>query len=98
MPVCWLNGYFVAEQDAHVSIFDRGLLFGDGVYEVAAVVNGKLLDADRHLVRLARSLAAIGIPNTQPAAAWLGGAGGRGQGGCRMEVCRPLRPSAASDL
>jgi D-alanine transaminase len=39
---------------------------------VAAVMNGKLLDADRHLVRLGRSLAAIGIPNTQPAAAWLG--------------------------
>lgn len=72
MPVCWLNGSFVAEQDAHVSIFDRGLLFGDGVYEVAAVMNGRLLDADRHLVRLARSLAAIGIPNTQPAAEWLG--------------------------
>lgn len=71
MPVCWLNGSFVAEQDAHVSIFDRGLLFGDGVYEVAAVLNGKLLDADRHLVRLGRSLAAIGIPNTQPAVAWL---------------------------
>lgn len=72
MPVCWLNGSFVAEQDAHVSIFDRGLLFGDGVYEVAAVMNGRLLDADRHLVRLARSLSAIGIPNTQPAAEWLG--------------------------
>ena len=71
MPVCWLNGSFVAEQDAHVSIFDRGLLFGDGVYEVAAVVNGRLLDADRHLVRLSRSLAAIGIPDTQPTAVWL---------------------------
>ena len=72
MPVCWLNGSFVAEQDASVSIFDRGLLFGDGVYEVAAVLNGRLLDADRHLVRLARSLAAIGIPHTQSAATWLG--------------------------
>lgn len=71
MPVCWLNGSFVAEQDAHVSIFDRGLLFGDGVYEVAAVINGKLLDADRHLVRLARSLSAIGIPDTQSATDWL---------------------------
>ena len=71
MPVCWLNGSFVAEQDASVSIFDRGLLFGDGVYEVAAVLNGKLLDADRHLERLARSLAAVGIANAQPAAIWL---------------------------
>lgn len=71
MPVCWLNGSFVAEHDASVSIFDRGLLFGDGVYEVAAVLNGRLLDADQHLVRLARSLAAIGIPNTQSVATWL---------------------------
>ena len=71
MSVCWLNGSFVAEQNASVSIFDRGLLFGDGVYEVAAVLNGTLLDADRHLVRLARSLTAIGIANTQPAAIWL---------------------------
>ncbi|WP_411279134.1 D-amino acid aminotransferase [Gemmatimonas sp.] len=71
MPVCWLNGSFCAERDASVSIFDRGLLFGDGVYEVAAVLNGRLLDADRHLVRLARSLAAIAIPHTQSAATWL---------------------------
>lgn len=52
----------MAEEHAHVSIFDRGLLFGDGVYEVAAVFNGRLLDADRHLVRLARSQREIGIP------------------------------------
>ena len=48
---CWLNGTYVAEEQAHVSIFDRGLLFGDGIYEVAAVFNGKMLDADRHLAR-----------------------------------------------
>lgn len=71
MAVCWLNGSFVAEHDASVSIFDRGLLFGDGVYEVAAVLNGRLLDADRHLVRLTRSLAAIAIPNVLSAATWI---------------------------
>jgi len=59
---CWLNGTYVAEEHAHVSIFDRGLLFGDGVYEVAAVFNGRLLDADRHLVRLERSMREIGLP------------------------------------
>ena len=71
MATCWLNGRFLPEDQAHVSIFDRGLLFGDGVYEVAAVFNGRLLDADLHLARLERSLAAISIPSPQPAAAWL---------------------------
>ncbi len=71
MRTCWLNGAFVAEESASVSIFDRGLLFGDGVYEVAAVMNGRLLDADLHLARLERSLAAIEIPMTQSAHDWL---------------------------
>jgi len=71
MATCWLNGKFLPEDQAHVSIFDRGLLFGDGVYEVAAVFNGKLLDADLHLARLEKSLAAICIPNPQPTSAWL---------------------------
>lgn len=71
MPVCWLNGQYLPEADAHVSIFDRGLLFGDGVYEVAAVYNGRLLDADLHLVRLERSLGEIGMTMPQSAAAWL---------------------------
>jgi D-alanine transaminase len=71
MRTCWINGAFVAEDQAHVSIFDRGLLFGDGVYEVAAVLQGRLLDADRHLVRLARSLGEIGLPAPMESAAWL---------------------------
>ncbi len=71
MAICWLNGQFIPEDQAHVSIFDRGLLFGDGVYEVAAVLNGKLLDADLHLVRLEKSLAAISIPSPLPATDWL---------------------------
>jgi D-alanine transaminase len=69
--VCWLNGAWVPETEASTSIFDRGLLFGDGVYEVAAALNGRLLDADRHLVRLERSLDAIAITGSLPAAAWL---------------------------
>jgi D-alanine transaminase len=59
MPRCWVNGTTLDEAHATVSIFDRGLLFGDGVYEVAAVYNGRLLDADLHLRRLEKSLAAI---------------------------------------
>lgn len=69
--IAWLNGAFVAEQDARVSIFDRGLLFGDGVYDVATVLQGGLLDADYHLARLARSCAAIGLADVPPAAHWL---------------------------
>ncbi len=71
MRSCWLNDTFVPEDQAHVSIFDRGLLFGDGVYEVAAVLNGRLLDADLHLARLERSLAAIEIPMTMTSVQWL---------------------------
>ena len=71
MATCWLNGQFLPEDQAHVSIFDRGLLFGDGVYEVAAVLNGRLLDADLHLLRLEKSLAAISIPSPMSTSAWL---------------------------
>ncbi len=71
MAICWLNDQFVPEDQAQISIFDRGLLFGDGVYEVAAVFNGRLLDADLHLARLERSLAAIALPAPQSAVAWI---------------------------
>ncbi len=62
--IVYLNGSFVAECDAHVSVFDRGLLFGDGVYEVAAVLDGKLLEFDRHIARLNQSLHQLNLPNT----------------------------------
>ncbi len=71
MAICWLNGEFVDESRATVSIFDRGLLFGDGVYEVAAVFNGRLLDADLHLARLERSLSMISLPASVSTAQWL---------------------------
>lgn len=69
--ICWVDGTYVAERDARVSIFDRGLLFGDGVYEVAAAYNGRLLDADLHLARLTRSLNAIRIVGAQDTNAWM---------------------------
>ena len=40
--IVYLNGEFLSESEAKLSIFDRGFLFADGVYEVTAVVNGKL--------------------------------------------------------
>ena len=52
----YLNGRYCPEDDAKVSIFDRGLLFADGVYEVAGVMGGKLVDYAGHMSRLDRSL------------------------------------------
>jgi D-alanine transaminase len=51
-----LNGQFLPEAEAKVSVFDRGYLFADGVYEVTAVIDGKLIDFAPHMDRLARSL------------------------------------------
>lgn len=51
-----LNGQYLAARDASISPLDRGFLFGDGVYEVVRAFDGKLLEADRHWTRLARSL------------------------------------------
>ncbi|MEO6607410.1 MAG: aminotransferase class IV, partial [Aestuariivirga sp.] len=52
----YVNGNYVIESEAKVSIFDRGFLFADGVYEVTPIVNGKLVDYDAHMERLDRSL------------------------------------------
>ncbi len=52
----WLNGVYVAADEAKISPFDRGFLFADGVYEVTAVYNGRTVDMERHLDRLERSL------------------------------------------
>jgi D-alanine transaminase len=54
--IAYVNGSYVGEADATVSIFDRGFLFADGVYEVTPIVNGKLVDYDAHIERLDRSL------------------------------------------
>lgn len=55
----YVNGKYVQEEEATVSIFDRAFLFADAVYEVTAVFGGKLLDFDRHMARLERSLAEL---------------------------------------
>lgn len=57
----YVNGEFVAEEDAKISVFDRGFLFADAVYEVTSVVDGKLLDNAGHLQRLHRSLGELKI-------------------------------------
>jgi D-alanine transaminase len=55
----YVNGTYLPENEATISIFDRGFLMADGVYEVTSVLDGKLIDFDGHVVRLARSLAEL---------------------------------------
>ena len=63
MRTVYVNGEYVPEQDAKISIFDRGFLFADGVYEVTSVLGGKLIDFAGHAARLRRSLAELDIPS-----------------------------------
>lgn len=56
MRTVYLNGEYMPEDEAKVSVFDRGFLMADGVYEVTSVLDGKLIDFDGHAVRLQRSL------------------------------------------
>lgn len=52
----YVNGDYLPEDEARISVFDRGFLFADGVYEVTSVLGGKLIDFDGHAARLQRSL------------------------------------------
>ncbi len=57
----YVNGEFVPEADAKVSVLDRGFLFADAVYEVSTVLDGKLIDNRAHLARLSRSLGELAM-------------------------------------
>lgn len=59
--IVYLNGEYIAESEAKISVFDRGFLFADAVYEVTAVLDGKLIDHEGHLARLERSSKELGI-------------------------------------
>jgi D-alanine transaminase len=59
--IAYVNGSFVPLSEAKVSILDRGFLFADGIYEVAAVLGGKLVDNASHLARLKRSVGEIAL-------------------------------------
>jgi D-alanine transaminase len=59
--IVYVNGAYLPEEEATISIFDRGFIFGDGIYEVSSVLGGKLVDCDAHLARLERSAGEIGL-------------------------------------
>ncbi len=60
--IVYLNGEYLPEAEAKISIFDRGFLMADAVYEVTSVLEGKLVDFEGHVVRLARSLGELDMP------------------------------------
>ncbi|WP_193016109.1 D-amino-acid transaminase [Proteus sp. FME41] len=68
MPdIVYLDGQFVPKEQAKISVFDRGFLFADAVYEVTAVIDGRLIDFNGHFQRLQRSCRELGLslPMTQ---------------------------------
>ena len=67
----YLNGKYVAIEEATVSVMDRGFLYGDGVYEVIPVFGGELLRVDGHLQRLQNSLDRISLHNPLSNEQWL---------------------------
>lgn len=63
MRTVYVNGEYLPETEAKVSIFDRGFLMADGVYEVTSVLDGKLIDFNGHSLRLNRSLGELDMAN-----------------------------------
>ena len=68
MSFCYINGSYKNNIDAQISVEDRGFNFSDGVYEVIGFRKGKLLNFERHLNRLSKSLIDLQIrkPFTNP--------------------------------
>ncbi len=94
----YLNGAFVAPEAARVSAFDRGFVFGDGVYEVIPVYGGRAFRLPHHLQRLEASLAAVGLGNPLTHSQWgavfaeLVRAHGGGDQSIYLQVTRGVAP------
>ncbi len=59
--IVYVNGNYVPEKDATISVFDRGFLMADAIYEVTAVIDGKMIEFDGHMARMQRSLDELNI-------------------------------------
>jgi D-alanine transaminase len=71
LPICYLNGQYIALADARISPLDRGFLFADSIYEVLPVFGGRMFRFREHFDRLARSLAEIRLASPYSHEAWL---------------------------
>ncbi len=93
--LCFLDGALLEPEKARISPFDRGLLYGDGVYDVVRVRAGRALHLERHLERLRQSLAAVEIPapaELATAPARLLEACGLEEGSLFLQVTRGVAP------
>lgn len=70
MPIAYLNGQWTQPEDAKISVFDRGFMFGDGVYEVMPVYKGHIFTLAQHITRLKRSMAEVAIQCPMSAMEW----------------------------
>lgn len=66
----YLNGQWLPRAEARVSVFDRGFIFGDGIYEVVPAYGRKPFLLDRHITRMLENLAKVGIPGIHSEAEW----------------------------
>jgi len=64
--IAYVNGAFLPAEEARISVFDRGFLFADGVYEVTTVIGGRMVDIASHMARLERSVGEIGMRLAEP--------------------------------
>jgi len=68
--IVYLDGNYIPQKEATISVMDRGFLFGDSIYEVVPIFNGKLIGLSEHMARLERSLAAIHMTMPLTAQEW----------------------------
>jgi len=94
VSIAYLNAAFQPLEETRISVLDRGFLFGDGVYEVIPVYDGRLFRLEGHLERLDRSRAAIKLPRPYPHSRWvellneLAGRNGGGDQNLYVQVTR----------
>jgi D-alanine transaminase len=69
-PIVYLNGKYLPISQAHVSVLDRGFIYGDGVYELVPVYQREPFRLPQHLARLQRSLDGVGMANPHTNAQW----------------------------
>lgn len=104
MEIAYLDGQYLPLDEARVPVLDRGYLFADGVYEVMPAYAGRIFALDRHLDRLALSLAALFLPDPLTRAEWhqmldtLVARNGGGEQMVYLQVTRGVQPKRSFPL
>ena len=61
-PIVYVNGAFVRQSEARISVLDHAVLYGDGVFDTVVAWNGAIFELDAHVDRFFRSLRALPLP------------------------------------